>query len=354
MAPRTGTERTSRTRGRLLALLLLVVAPVCAEYLTAYDPEVTGQAAALVGGLVVLVPLYGAPAVVIREVAARTGMHWTGILALAGAFGVVQAGVVDQSLFALHYLGYASWEDDLAPTLVAPLGVAGSFALNFLLGHVVWSISAPVALVEAFDRRTGRRPWVGRPGLVVLVALWGLASVLVWSDIRADGSDQASAGQVAAALAVATGLVVVACTFGRRRLPPPTQGRVPPPGVVLGAVFVAAAAYQTIPSTWLGVALGIAIVLVTGLVVTRWSRATSWGPRHVAAVAGAAVVARALVGFASVASTVPQPPGGYTQNVVLLLLALALVLPATFGRAPALAAAGGAPEEERGPRATIE
>ncbi|MBO9556215.1 hypothetical protein [Cellulomonas sp.] len=352
MAPRTGSDGPSRTRGRLLALLLLVVAPVCAEYLTAYDPEVTGQAAALVGGLVVLAPLYGAPAIVIREVAARTGMHWTGILALAGAFGVVQAGVVDQSLFALHYLGYASWEHDLAPTLIAPLGVAGSFALNFLLGHVVWSISAPIALVEAFDRRSGRQPWVGRPGIVVLVALWALASVLVWSDIRADGSDQASAPQIGAALAVAAALVVVACTFGRRRLPPPTRGRVPPPGAVLAVVLVAAYAYQAIPATWLGVALGIAIVLVVCVFVTRWSRAASWGPRHVAAVAGGAVVARALVGFASVASTVPQPPGGYAQNVVLLLLAVALVLPATFGRTPALAGTGGASEPERGPRTT--
>lgn len=354
MASRTAADRTARTRGRLLALLLLVVAPVCAEYLTAYDPEVTGKAAALVGGLVVLAPLYGAPAIVIREVAARTGMHWTGILALAGAFGVVQAGVVDQSLFALHYLGYASWEHDLAPTLIAPLGVAGSFALNFLLGHVVWSISAPIALVEAFDPRPGRQPWVGRPGLVVLVALWGLASVLVWSDIRADGSDQASPPQIAAALALAVGLVVVACTFGRRRLPPRTERPVPPPGVVLGLVLVAAYAYQAIPSTWLGAGLGIAIVLVTGVVVTRWSRAAAWGPRHVAAVAGAAVLARALVGFASVTSTVPHPPGGYAQNVVLLLLALALVLPATFGRAPALAAVGGASDEEHGPRTTVQ
>ena len=118
--PAAAATRPSRTRGRLLALLLFVVAPVCAEYLTAYDPEVTGQAAALVGGLLVLGPLYGAPAILIRELAARTGMHWTGILALAGAFGVLQAGVVDQSLFAMHYLGYDEWADGMALTLVAP------------------------------------------------------------------------------------------------------------------------------------------------------------------------------------------------------------------------------------------
>jgi len=318
-------ERPSRTRGRLLALLLFVVAPVCAEYLTAYDPEVTGQAAALIGGLLIFGPLYGAPAILIRELAARTGMHWTGILAMAGAFGVVQAGVVDQSLFAMHYLGYASWADELGPTLVAPIGVAGSFALNFVVGHAIWSIGAPIALVESFDRRPGRKPWLALPGIAVLIGLWVVASLLVWSDIRGDGSDQASAGQLVGAATVAAVLVVVACTFGRRTLPPPTSSRVPRPVAVLGLALVAAAGYQVIPATWLGVALGVVILLVAGTVVTRWSRSACWGRRHVAAVAGAAVVARALDGFASVATTTPRPPGGFAQNTVLLILSLCLV-----------------------------
>ncbi|MCC2333818.1 hypothetical protein [Cellulomonas wangsupingiae] len=341
MSTGTGGLRPSRTRLRLLALLLFLVAPVCAEYLTAYDPEVTGQPAALIGGLVIIGPLYGAPAVLIRELAARTGMHWTGILAMAGAFGVVQAGVVDQSLFAQHYPGYAWWGQVAARTLIPPLGVSGAFALNFLLGHVIWSISAPVALVEALDRRPGRQPWLGRVGLVVLGVLWALASVLVWSDIRGAGSDQASAAQIAAALALAAALVAVAFTFGRRRLPAPTEGRVPRPAMVLGLVLVAAAGYQAIPSTWLGVALGTAVVLVVALVVTRWSRSASWGPRHAAAVAGAAVVARALVGFQSVASTDPQPPGGFAQNTVLLVTALALVVAAMRAGRPATQDVGG-------------
>jgi hypothetical protein len=330
-----GGPRPSHSRGRLLALLLFVVAPVCAEYLTAYDPELTGDAAALVGGLLVLGPLYGAPAILIRELAARVGMHWTGVLAMAGAFGVVQAGVVDQSLFALHYPGYESWEQEMAPTLIAPFGVAGASALNFVLGHAIWSISAPIALVQALDRRPGRPPWLRRPGLVVLVALWAIASVLVWSDIRDKGGDQASAVQIAVALTLAAALVVVAFTFGRRRLPPRTHRRAPRPVGVLGIVLVAAAGYQIIPATWLGVGLGIAILLATGLVLTRWSRSASWGPRHAAAVAGAAVVSRALVGFVSVSSTTPRPPGGYVQNTVLLVLALVLVVTATTGRATA-------------------
>ena len=317
----------ARTRARVwpLVLLLLVVAPICAEYLTAYDPEVTGRAAQLVGGLLVLAPLYGAPAVLIREVAARTGMHWTGILALAGAFGVLQAGVVDQSLFALHYMGYEEWPSWVAPTLVGPLGVSGAFALNFVVGHVVWSIGAPIALVESLDRREGRRPWLRIPGIVILTALWALASVAVWWDIREAGSDQASPAQLLGAVAVATALVAVACTFGRRALPAPTDAPVPTPRGVLVRVLVLAVAYQFIPGTWLGVALGVALLAVAGVWVTRSSRSAAWGSRHVAAVAGAAVLSRALGGFVTVASATPRPPGGFAQNTVLLVLAAALV-----------------------------
>ena len=41
-----------------------------------------------------------APALLIREVARRRGLGWPGILLLAAAFGVVQAGLVDQSMFS--------------------------------------------------------------------------------------------------------------------------------------------------------------------------------------------------------------------------------------------------------------
>ncbi|MBD8058227.1 hypothetical protein IC607_04490 [Cellulomonas sp. JH27-2] len=332
MATQAGPTRMGRPRTWRLVALLLLVAPVSAEYLAAYDPEVTGQVWQLVGGLAVLAPLYGAPAVLIHEVAARTAMHWTGILTLGGAFGVLQAGVVDQSLFALSYLGYADWGTWVAATMITPLGVSGAFALNFLVGHAVWSIGAPVALVEAFDRSPARRPWLGVPGIAVLSVLWVLASVVVWRDIRDAGSDQASVGQLVGAVALAAALVVVACTWGRRPLPTPTSARVPPPGVVLVVALALALGYGFVPGTWAGVAGGITILAVAAVVVVRWSRSATWGRRHVAAVAGGAVVARAIGGFVTVATTTPRPPGGFAQNVVLLVAALALVAAALARR----------------------
>ena len=57
--------------------------------------------------------------------------------------------------------------------------------------------------------------------------------------------------------------------------------------------------------------------------------------------AGAAVIARALVGFASVSKMTPRPPGGFVQNTVLLALTIVLVVAATRGgRGPRPAAQG--------------
>ena len=51
-------------------VLVLLLAPVTAEYLIGYD-DTTGDAAALVFGVFFFAPLYGAPAVLIREVTRR-------------------------------------------------------------------------------------------------------------------------------------------------------------------------------------------------------------------------------------------------------------------------------------------
>jgi heme A synthase len=69
----------------------------------------------------------------------------------------------------------------------------------------------------------------------------------------------------------------------------------------------------------------VLLLAVAGVYVTRSSRSAGWGTRQVAAVAGAAVLARALGGFVTVASATPRPPGGFAQNTVLLVLSVALV-----------------------------
>lgn len=93
----TGTLAPRRVRWTL-AIGLMILSPLCAEYLSGYDDS-TGDPWALLGGLFIFIPLYGAPALVIRELARRNGIRWPGVLAMATAAGVAQAGIIDQSKF---------------------------------------------------------------------------------------------------------------------------------------------------------------------------------------------------------------------------------------------------------------
>ncbi|MEU8198249.1 hypothetical protein AB0C10_31170 [Microbispora amethystogenes] len=231
-----------------LAAGLLVLSPMCAEYLAGYDDS-TGDPFVLAVSLMIFSPLYGAPALLIRETARRLGMRWPEILALAAAFGVLQAAVVDQSLFSEGYRDIPYWEEMIRPTYVEPLGLAAHTALAFVGGHAIWSFGAPIVLIEALAPRLpkswlptpslSRTPWLRTPGLAVTAALYLAAAALVLRDHLRTEPDHASAAQIAGALAVAALLALLAFlpAIRRRRVPPDPPAlpgrRVPPDPAVL-------------------------------------------------------------------------------------------------------------------------
>jgi hypothetical protein len=203
-----------RTRW-LPVLALAVLAPVCAEYLWGYDDS-TGHPGTLVGNLIIFTPLYGCPALLIREVARRRGRGWPGIVLLAAAFGVVEAGLFDQSMFSRDYRDIPYWHDLADPTYVAPIGLSIFLAVSFVANHVIASIAGPIAVVEGLAGRRGREPWLGRPMIVVAALLYAAASGLVLQDMFSTEDDHASAGQLMGAGAVAVLLVAGVLRTGRR------------------------------------------------------------------------------------------------------------------------------------------
>src|SRR4051794_39834093 len=125
------------------ALALFFLSPLIAEYLLG-DFTVAGLVA-----LVVLGPMYGGAAILIREIVRRTGRGWPTIVTLALAYGVLEEGIVTQSLFNPNYAGHHLLADGFLPWAVFVLAL-----------HAVWSISIPIALVEGLvpDRRV--TPWL--------------------------------------------------------------------------------------------------------------------------------------------------------------------------------------------------
>jgi hypothetical protein len=100
------------------------------------------------------VPLYGCAALFIREAARRFGLGWSGILALAAALGIVQAGIIDQSMFSSGYRDIDYWEAMIEPTWIAPLGLPAVTALAW--PQLAYAAASPSAAVPPW--RTGPAP----------------------------------------------------------------------------------------------------------------------------------------------------------------------------------------------------
>lgn len=223
--------------------------------------------------LLFLAPMYGGAAVLIREVARRTGRGWPTILLLAAAFGVLQAGIVDQSLFNPSYDRY----DFQHPVHVDGIDVSLYYLLAFVAGHVVASIAAPIAVAEAWSRR-GREPWLTRRTSWLLAVLYALSTLVNHIGVK----DEAGHGFQAAPLQTLTAAVTVVLLVTvalRWRARATTDTRVAPPWVVTAIGFVAYLLYLPGENTAAFV-VGVSVVALVVAVVGTWSRSRRWGDDH--------------------------------------------------------------------------
>jgi hypothetical protein len=288
------------------ALALLVLAPWVGEYLLG---NISGRD---ILALPFLVPLYGGGALLIREVTRRTGRGWPTILLLGAAYGVVEAGLVDQLLF----------NPPLSPESTPVLGISAYNAVAFVVGHAVWSIGVPIALVETV---AGREPWLGRVGLVATAALYVFGCLIIFGDQRDATGFLATPTERLAVAATALVLIVVAFAGGRRRREPGT-GPVPRPVPVGVGAFVLTSVFFARPETWLGVGLGIALIVAAWLLIARWARREAWTERHRFALAAGTLLTYAWGGFVLTALLEPDDRMRWIGNAAFAALALALLL----------------------------
>lgn len=304
-------------------VLVLLLAPVTAEYLIGYD-DITGNLPALLFGIVFFAPLYGAPAVLIREVTRRRGLGWPAMLLLAAAFGLIEAGLVDQSLFDPAYRGIEYWDDLRDPTFLPCCGTSAYMAMSFVAGHVLGSIAAPIAMAESWWPERRYQPWLGRVGLVTLAVLWVAGSAFILGDQLSSTSYRLSPGELWGTIGVVLGLVLLAVTRHPRRSYQP--GSVPAPWVV-GIVSTGLLTVRSlVPTDWVSTAAALAAIAVWLVLMGRWSARAAWDGRHlVAALIGDLV---SIGGPAFLTTPLGQVPlaAKLTSNVLLLALVLAMAV----------------------------
>jgi hypothetical protein len=328
------------------ALGLFLLAPFVGEFLL--GNLTVGE----LGLVLVLAPLYGFGALLVRELGRRSG-GWPTMVLLAAAYALIEEGPVDQLLWNDSYAGH----DDLHGDSYLPaLGMSVELTQTILALHTVWSICVPIAIVETFvpDRQT--RPWLGRMGLTVTAVPYVLGAVLVFWGNYTEERFLASPAQLAGISVVIIALVVIAFALRSRQLPK-VEGLAPSAWLVGGAALVGTSSYWG-PAVlvtagwyeWVGVAVWLLVSALGVMLVSRWSRQQGWDQRHRFALAAGAALTYVWLAFPL------RPEGGgsltidLVSNTVFGAVAIVILLLAARVAARTVPAQGpGGQERRRGP-----
>jgi len=295
---------------------LLFVSPLIGEYLLGSLP------ASMIGLLPLMMALYGAGAILIRETVRARGGGWASIVLLATAYGLFEEGFVTQSLFNPDYLHLRLLDFGYLPAL----GTALPWAVFVVTIHVVWSITVPIALTESLFPARRDQPWLGTAGR----ALYALAFVAGATLIGVFSHRQSLFMATPLQFGV-TGAAIVALCVTAFKLPAPAADPAPAaphPAWSFLASFVAGSAFMIAGRraqvawqlSWpvvVALSLGIIVLFVAYVVAHtrdgRWSEA-----RRFALMAGALLV-YAWIGFETDASLHGRADlAGHTVIAVLM------------------------------------
>ncbi|GAA2896487.1 hypothetical protein Acy02nite_61280 [Actinoplanes cyaneus] len=296
---------------------LFFLAPLVAEFLLGNLP-ITFLPAVLV-----LAPLYGGGALLIRELARRRGLGWPNMIILAVGYGVLEEGLTTQSLFNPNYADQHLLVDGYLPAL----GIAVPWTL-FVVGlHVFWSICAPILIMEVISGERRTTPWLGRRGLIVTAVLFVIGIAISIAMNMSMWPYTATAAQftvtgIVLALLIAAGLLLPITVR-------PRTGAAPNAWIVLLTTLVAGAVYQGMTlldvPTWPTVVIFVVNVAVYLTLIAIWSARQGWTSRHYWAIGSGALITYAWHSF------VESPVGAAAVildqlgNAVFTLAALALI-----------------------------
>lgn len=329
---RPDAAATTRHR-RLLPWGLFLLAPYVGEFVLGNQPITAFPLT-----LILLAPMYGGGALLIRETVRRSRGGWPAIMTLAAAYALVEEGLVDQMITDPAYLGLDSFAGH-----ATVLGISLTLTAASLTLHTVWSICVPIAILEAFDPDPPR-PWLRRRGLVVTSAVFLLGSFVLaflqYEKFRFV-SDPAQSAMIGAAILV---LVAIAAVIMRRPVAYRRTVRsvghrrsVPSPLRVGLAGFVLSSCYW-VPelvgddhlAPWLAIAVWALFVVGCGALLRRASNHPAWGRMHRLALASGVLFTYAWAAVVNTAFLGLPPLIGAVGNLVFGASAVALVVTAVW------------------------
>jgi hypothetical protein len=266
------------------AVGLFFLAPLIAEFLLGDLPI------KMLPVIVVIAPMYGGGALLIRELVHRGHRGWPSIVVLALAYGIVEEAYTTQSLFNSNYLKLNLHL--LHPAYIPALGIGAWWTIFVLTLHTAWSISTSIAMVEASVPDRAEVPWLGRIGLTITVLLFALGAIVSTRYQLKQDAFRASHTQLVMAGLICVALVALAFLLPRRSSAT-GAGSTPNPWIPGAVALAAGSAVLVIPGTWNWGAAAAILAIDLGMIATvlLWSRPSGWGMYHKLALASGAALA---------------------------------------------------------------
>jgi hypothetical protein len=316
--------RDERPRHRRAALVLAVLAPLCAEV------SLGTVGVRMAWAWLVFAPIYSAGALFLREILRRTGGGYANVLLLGVAYGLVEEGLVLQSLTSPHLYGAAQW----GPRL---FGVNTAYTELNLVYHALFSVTIPVILVEFLFARHGTAPYLRRGGVIAAGVLALLGAALL--RVAVPPSEDPGYTMPLVAIAVVAVLALAVVVLGLRvPLKPARRWAAPPVAAV--ALASAVAAFGFLALLWpmgdatRSLSMTGAALVAAAAVYAAWNIA--WTPRQLVAACFGALVGHSIFGLVGNADTLADR----------LFLAGVAVVTATLGVITYIG--GGVHDHERG------
>lgn len=121
------------------------------------------------------------------------------MLLLGMAYGLIQAGLVDQSLFNSSFDGHTFHEVTPLPIL----NISAYYIVTFIIGHGVWSICVPIAIIELLTPARRTTPWLRKIEVVLISLIYVGGCVLISAEIYDSEQFLATPSQMIGVTAVA-------------------------------------------------------------------------------------------------------------------------------------------------------
>ena len=303
------------------AIVLFFTAPLVAEFLLG-DIGIR-----MIGVVLVLAPMYGGGALLIREVVRRAGLGWSRILMLGAAYTLIEEGFTTMSLFNPDYLKLHG--HFLAHAFIPALGMGAWWTLFMFNLHTFWSISVSIALVEGLFPAAAQKPWLGRMGDSVVAALFLLGCV-IGTLITLRGDKFVASHTQLGATAMVVVLLIALALLMPARAPITSSGEVPSAWGTGVAALVLGLLVMLIPPTlnWFAVAVMLGIDLGFLIALNGLQRRAGWTALHTLSLGAGGAFAYGLHAFLA-----PPLFGGHP--VWLLRVGNAIFLMAAVGVAAA-------------------